>query len=257
MAFKQHLVKLPTQAIKWACLNSHERTLCFYARLKRFHVSGAIIEPFKRYKEFNMGLSRRTYYRRLNTLIELRWAKWDGNNLILAGIDSLPLTQCNKEEKTKYFYLPNDKSLDYDTLRVVLLTLSERGQKAMIRKHPENKSQTVFKKCGDGNLIQVNSPLQKDVNMSTRTYAQVIGKKSHITAWRTYVRAQGKRLIHLTRRYIINPNANHSCYLLGVKMQKLSLEFQTRFNMNLKNLITNTLSIEERVVRSYCNDCFD
>ncbi len=240
-------------------MTSRERDLIFFARLKRHHKSGAIFNPYERYKEFGQNMSKRTYERRLNALQELGWAYWVGDTLQLISIDKLPVIQCGKEEKTKYFYLPNDKRLDFDCLRVVLLKLSERGQKAESSKHTEIKSpKTVFKKCGDGDLIETVCDLRKDVNMGTRTFRNIIGKESHVTAWRTYLRASGKNLIHLTRRYILNPNAKHSKIINGVKMEKLSFEFETRFDMKLRHRkILSQCSLEERVVRMYCNDCYD
>lgn len=242
------------QTVIWAVQNHQERLLIFFLQLKRHIRNGHIESPETRYKEFGSNTSKRTYLRRLESLVSIGWAVKTKTGITLIGIDKLPVM--DHKEHNKHYYLKNDKSLTYVYIRHLISVFSEKAQKCKGKLHSEKKTQMIVKKI-NGNYRQILHDIRRDVSISVKTLSGKLNR-SRSTTLRYIKQARMQGILKTCERFLYNPSATTNYKVFdGKRFQRIANEIETTFDFKVKNIVfLKDLDSWERSVMFYCNDCF-
>lgn len=203
---RQDQCKIQVHHLQAEAINGNVKSLALFYSLKHIYVSGYI----KDWRKLNLSLvkhkiSRTTYIKRINRLIQIGLVRTTGKDIQLIGQNAIlrryPL---DKDENLKLIYLQNDQTLKESIEAASIHAVIKRENNAIkvnLRYKEKGESRKVFKTVnGEAKLCEVN--VNEETSISQRETARLIGVRSRTTAYRRQRKWSKEKLFQINERVV-------------------------------------------------------
>lgn len=202
---RQDQCKIQVHHLQAEAINGNVKPLALFYALKKVRVSGYI----KDWRKLNLALinhsiSRTTYIKRINRLIQIGLVRNKGNDIQLIGQNTISKLYPIEQKNLKLVYLQNDKNLkdSIEAASIHAVIKSEQNAiKVNLRYKEKGESREVFKIVnGEGKLISVN--VNEETSISQLETARLIGVTSRTTAYRRQRKWSKEKLFQINERIV-------------------------------------------------------